>query len=363
MSRITRDGFIDSFGAPGEGGLDLTSLADAAKGALEQNGVGSDALQKLAGTDHVISGHDELSALFDLIDRVDHNGSSASFDTTKTTDAGKIVPTASGEILDALQNKLASARLGADRAVAAKDDTPTMPSAEQIKASLAVVRGAGFSDVHLVPTPYVNQGETSRASYPYPKSPPESGVSRTLGQAGCAPCSLAIADGGLRGTPLSAKVTANFTVQHGLSGSLSSSGTDTAGMVRAWAAYRGYEVTSATNKDQSKNVDALDAGLRAGGVALVSVGVDAETGRGHFTDRGHVLVVNGCAMKDGREWFSIVNPGRRDQSHSDGNLLTVDDDVVRLDGALNGVGQVWMSRAQLEAEMRRCFVLQGGAKS
>lgn len=358
MSRITREGFIDSFGAQG---LDLSSLGDAAKGVLQKAGLGPDALGGIAGADHVISSHDELSALFDLIDRVDANGSSSSFDTTKTTADGKIVPSLSGEVFDALQNKLTAARLGADKAVVEKDDTPKMPSPEQIKTSKAALAAAGFTDVHIVPTPYINQG--SYAQVAYPKSPPEPGTTRTLSQAGCGPCSLAIADGGLRGLPLSPRVTANFTVQQKLSGSPTSTGTDTAGMARAWSEYRGFGLTTAASKDQSENVDVLSAGIKAGGVALVSVGVDADTGRGHFTDGGHVLVINGCAMKDGQEWFAVVNPGRRDQSERHGNLLTVDSNVVQVDGALNGVGNVWISREQLEAEMRRCFVLQSGAVS
>jgi hypothetical protein len=361
MSRITREGFIDSMGA--QGGLDLTTLGDAARGVLQKAGLGSDALQTLAGADHVISSHDELSALFDLIDRVDANGSSSSFDTAKTTADGTTLPTPSGEVFDALQNKLAAARLGADKAVAQGDDPPKLPSPDQIKKSGAAIEAAGFTDVHMVPTPYINQGDKSYAQFAYPKSPPELGATRTLGQAGCGPCSLAIADGALRGSPLSPKVTANFTVQHRLSGSQTSSGTDTAGMARAWSEYRGFALTEATSKDQSKNVDVLKAGLEAGGVALVSVGVDAATGRGHFTEGGHVLVINGCAMKDGQEWFAVVNPGRRDQSKPHEKLLTVDDNVVQVDGAVNGVGNVWISRQQLEDEMRRCFVLQSGAVS
>jgi hypothetical protein len=363
MSRITRESFIDSFGAQGQGGLDLTSLGDAAKGVLEKAGLGPDALGGIAGADHVISSRDELSALFDLIDRVDANGSSSSFDTTKMTADGKILPSLSGEVFDALQNKLAAARLGADKAVAQGDDPPKMPSPAEIKKSEAAIGAGGFTDVHLVPTPYLNQGDKSYAQFAYPKSPPEPGAIRTLGQAGCGPCSLAIADSGLRGSSLSAKVTASFTVQHKLSGSPTSTGTDTAGMARAWSEHRGFALTEAASKDQSKNVDVLKAGLEAGGVALVSVGVDAATGRGHFTEGGHVLVINGCAMKDGQEWFAIVNPGRRDQSKPHEKLLSVDDNVVQVDGAVNGVGNVWISRQQLEAEMRRCCVLQSGAVS
>ena len=48
--------------------------------------------------------------------------------------------------------------------------------------------------------------------------------------------------------------------------------------------------------------------VRNGGVAVVGVG------NGHFADEAHVVVINGYAKdKDGKEWFFVVNPGRRDQ--------------------------------------------------
>src|SRR4029434_4882982 len=107
---------------------------------------------------------------------------------------------------------------------------------------------------------------------------------------------------------------------------------------------------AARSSDQSKNVDVLKAGLLADGIALVSVGA------GHFTKGSHVLVVNGCAMRDGEEWFAVTNPGRANEAHADRGLQTTDAKVTQIAGARNGVGQVWISRTQLEAEMKRCFV-------
>ena len=114
---------------------------------------------------------------------------------------------------------------------------------------------------------------------------------------------------------------------------------------------------AARSSDQSKNVDVLKAGLLADGIALVSVGA------GHFTKEAHVLVVNGCAMRNGEEWFAVANPGRANQAHSDRGLPTTDENVAQITGARNGVGHVWISRTQLEAEMKRCFVFRSGAES
>ena len=73
--------------------------------------------------------------------------------------------------------------------------------------------------------------------------------------------------------------------------------------------------------------------------------------------------MNGTALRGGEEWFAIADPGRGDQSHPKAGLLGVDDSVVRIPGATNGCGQVWISKSQLEAEMQRCFILHGGAES
>jgi hypothetical protein len=360
MSRVTRDTFIDSFGPQG---LDLDKLGADATTALQKAGVGADALATLAGADHKIAGHDDLSALFDLIDRVDHDGHANSLATTTTGADGKALPTASGEVWSALKNQLEKARLGGPVSTKAPEmSAPKLPSQAQAAASLDKVRADGFTDVHLVVAPYVNQQDPNVQNYPYPKSPPEA-EARALGKAGCAPCSLAILDAALRRSPIAPSETADFAVRNGVSGSPKSVGTDVAGLARAWAEHRGFELTEATSKNQHENVDALKAGLLAGGVALVSVGVDARTGRGHFTDRGHVVVVNGCAMRNGEEWFAVDNPGRRDQSKPHSDLLGVDANVMQVPGALHGVGQVWISRSQLEAEMKYAFVMRNGGES
>ena len=41
----------------------------------------------------------------------------------------------------------------------------------------------------------------------------------------------------------------------------------------------------------------------------------------------------------------------------------VDDTVAQLPGTSNGDGNLWISRSQLEAEMKRCYVFKRGAQS
>jgi hypothetical protein len=183
------------------------------------------------------------------------------------------------------------------------------------------------------------------------------GEVRTIQNAGCAPTALAMIDCGLRNSHVEPRVVADFSVNHRVSGAPGGAGTDTAGLARTWANNRGLGLVAARSSDQSKNVDVLKAGLLADGIALVSVGP------GHFTKQSHVLVVNGCAMRNGEEWFAVANPGRANQAHPDRGLPTTDENVAQIAGARNGVGQVWISRTQLEAEMKRCFVFRSGAES
>jgi hypothetical protein len=232
-----------------------------------------------------------------------------------------------------------------------------VPTPLECRPSLAAIAAAGFTDVHLRPVPYFNQGHEPWAQYPYPRCPPVQGEARTIGNAGCAPTALAMIDCGLRNSHVEPHVVADFSLNHRVSGAPGGGGTDTAGLARTWANNRGLGLVAARSSDQPKNVDVLKAGLLADGIALVSVG------RGHFTKEGHVLVVNGCAMRDGEEWFAVANPGRADQAHSDRGLPTTDAKVTQIAGADNGVGRVWISRTQLEAEMKRCFVFRSGAES
>jgi len=280
--------------------------------------------------------HTNLDGLFDLLDRVQR-------DSARPTVA--VAPAA---------------------AEAAKKTDPTeLPSAAARATSFRSIAAAGFTDVHLKPVPYFNQGEHPWAAQPYPRRPAVPGEARTIKDAGCAPTALAMLDCGLRDAHTSPIETAAFAVKHGVSGSAGVAGTDVTGLARDWAHLHGLGLTASTSSNQSTNVDVLKAGLLADGIALVSVGPGPAKGRGHFTSSGHVMVINGCAMRDGQEWFAIANPGRANQASAHGHphLLTTDADVNQIGSAHHGVGQVWISRTQLEAEMKRCFVFRAGAES
>jgi len=250
-----------------------------------------------------------------------------------------------------------------DRVDAKKKDPTQLPSRAECATSLRAIAAAGFTDVHIKPVPYFNQGRQPWASHEYPRTPPVPGETRTIRSAGCAPTALAMLDCGLRDAHTSPIRTADFAVNSKVSGNAAAAGTDVAGLARRWAHQTGLGMTAATSSHQSKNVDVLKAGLLANGIALVSVGVDPAKGQGHFTSTGHVMVINGCAMRDGQEWFAIANPGRANQAAPHANLLATDEHVMQIDGAHHGVGQVWISRSQLEAEMKRCFVFRAGAVS
>jgi hypothetical protein len=301
---------------------------------------------------------DELARLGDLLDRVDrdirrsnaHPGTTGNYPSASAT--REAVP-------DALASHLHRARLGAPAT------SPKMepPSAAERQKSVDAVVAKGFTNVQINAVPYFNQDDRPWRKYQYDRSPPVPGESRPLHSAGCAPTALAMIDCGLRNARVNPAMTARFAVEHGVSGAKAGAGTDTGGLARTWAREHGLSITEGTSVNQSKNVDALKAGLRTRGIALVSVGPERASGRGHFGETSHVIVVNGYATRNGEEWFSAADPGRRDQTKAARGLLTTDENVVQIDGALNGAGRVWISRTQLEAEMKRCFVLGAGNQS
>ncbi len=389
MSRITRESFVATVAAEGAR-LDVNALGSRTEETLQRAGIARSALAEIAGENGTISGDEELSKLFDLLDSVDRDGGFDSISTTKRGTDGRQVDTASGALWSVLHNEMESARLsrgsgvgragvtltstieseGAPRNLSgANDTTPTdaepglLPGrdfrAGPIEHSRAIttLEAQGFTEIHLAKnTPYFNQAHKAWANHPYPKSPPTLGQSRTLAQSGCAPAALAIADAALRGSGTTPIHVADFAVQGGFSGTVGRSGSDAHGMGQAWAAAHGLTYTAATSKDQSKNIDTLRDGINSGGVGVIGVGVDPSNGRGHFTAKGHVMVVNGYA-KDGHgnEWFFIVDPGRNNQGRSP--HLGPDQSLVQ-DKALHlGAGQLRISREQIQAELRHGFVL------
>lgn len=334
MTTITRESFLTTMSP----GLDPDKLGAPARAAAEAAGITPESLTEIAGGDGRISGRQELSRLFDLIDRVDGNGRRNSLATRDSRE----LPTLSGAAARALQDEIEKARV--NRGAQGLGPAPTMSAYER---AISKLEADGFTDIYLAPnTRYYNQGDKDFANVSYPKSPPVPGATRTLGEAGCAPFALAMADTALRGTRTSPIETARFAVDRGLSGAPKDFGTDTQGLAKAWAAARDLTLTVAKSRTQSENIDALVEGLRAGGVALISVG------KGHFTDKGHVMLVNGYAKDaEGKEWFFVANPGRRIQENTD--------DSVKQDLSLNpALGAVRISRDQLAAELKYACILE-----
>jgi hypothetical protein len=345
MSRITRESFIDTMSSGSPTGLDPSSLAEGTLAALDGAGITPQSLGEIAGADQRIKSRDELSRLFDLIDRVDRNGSRNSIAVSTRT--------LSGAAAQALQDEIENARVNRG----AQGPITRQPHAAHERA-IATFEAVGFTDIHLAPnTPYYNQGEEQFANVSYPKSPPVSGATRTLGEAGCAPMALAMADATLRGTKTTPIETARFAVDHALSGSPTGFGTETKRLAKEWAATHDLKYTAADSGSKSERADAIMEGLRSGGVALVSVGIDRSRGQGHFTNTSHVMLVNGYAKDaDGQEWFFVANPGRRDQTDSKG--LTIDE-TVKQDLSLSpAAGRVRISRAQFEAELNYACILE-----
>jgi len=355
MERIA----FDTPAASGAGGMDLSEL----------DGVGapSGGPQAAPETDDSAAAagraqrQADLDRTFDVIERIAQQGQRwGSAAQPARSDQSTTAP-ANGD-RETAAKQVQSGRAATPSKAAGPDPTK-LPTAAERQASLAAVAARGFTDVHWKPVPYMNQTDPPWGKDPYPQHPAVPGKVRTIGGAGCAPTALAMIDCGLRDSHVTPANTAKLAVKWEASGTPSSAGTNTAKLARKWADANGLHLTEGTSSRQSKNVDVLKAGLLANGVALVSVGAPA-TGKPHFSATSHVLVVNGCARRGGDDWFAVANPGRRDQARvadkDKDRLLATDEDVVQVPGAKNGVGQVWISRRQLEAEMKHCFVFQAG---
>ena len=357
MGRVT----LDSTGSPSVSGLDAGDHAAPATAASGDGG-GAGPLLIAPAEDRVGNLTRELGRLYDVLDCVGRQdaGSGGPALVTRAGDEGD--PLASGIASDELAERLRS-RVSAHRRNRPPKNPTALPTAAECRKSFAAVADAGFTEVHLRPVPYLNQSDERWGKHPYPRNPEVPGDARTIGSAGCAPTSLAMIDCGLRDSHVPPITTGQFAFDTEASGTQSFAGTNTAKLARGWADAQGLALTERMSSNRSKNVDALKAGLQANGIALVSVGADPVTHRAHFSSESHVLVVNGCARRNGEDWFAVADPGRRDQAKAKGDLLATDQNVVKVGGALNGVGQVWISRTQLEAEMKRCFIFQAGKVS
>jgi hypothetical protein len=353
--------------APATGGPDLPDLAPSATSTPAGPASQPQAEGRSPGGASGSTDRDaELGRVYDLDDRLAREQRPSAPPTTTRT-AGP-PPLAANDVSDNLASERERVRIGAPPSPAKKDPTD-LPTPAEVARSHAAVEHAGFSIVGMKEVPYFNQGEAPWNKHPYPqtspdpRTPPVRGEGRTIQSAGCAPTALAMIDCGLRNAHQSPIDVAQFAVDKRCSSSPGGAGTNVAGLAREWAKDHGLGLTAATSRDQSKNVDIIKSGIQAHGIALVSVGVDHATGKGHFTAAGHIVVINGCAMNGGQEWFAVANPGRADQAKEHEGLLKTDKNVIKVGGAQNGIGQVWISRAQLEAEMKYGFVFRPGAES
>jgi Peptidase_C39 like family len=222
----------------------------------------------------------------------------------------------------------------------------------QYQDTMDELRRLGFDPVVLPQNAvYFSQNDKRWADHKYPKGQKKDGPppdpDRALGGkegAGCAPTALAIADATLRGTRTTPPEVADFAVQNKASGNPPAAGSHTTRLVEKWAEQHGL------HHEHTKDVDTLVEGLDKGGVAVINVkrGV---FNSGKFTDvdddpksgGGHEIVVTGYAVKDGKEWFFVANPGK------DGSAVKMQGDGVQVDKDLHhAAGRVMVSREVLE---------------
>ncbi len=384
MGRIVRDDVVH--GAGTQPSFDTRDLDVRTSLNLREAGVDGADFSGGAGSDGVISPTDALDALFAVFGNSERDGSfdsPASPSQPRPTPTGSDIPTTAGDLLETLRSGSENAGLRQVSAGPANDPaepvdpaetsesasaskwSPSQPSPLEQRATqaqhsraLEIYQAQGFTDINLAKnTPYFNQADLKWKDHAFPKSPPESDVIRTLEKSGCAPTALAMADAALRGSPTRPEIVADFAVRTGTSGPNPGFGADAHGMGRAWAAENNLTYTPARSEVMAKNVDIIRDGIKAGGVAIIGVGIDRDQGKGHFTQKAHIMLVNGYARDDkGREWFFIVDPGRRNQARSP-HPLKVDENVVQDERLHNGAGQLRISREQLTKELRHGYVL------
>jgi hypothetical protein len=229
-------------------------------------------------------------------------------------------------------------------------DRVTDAEYEETKEAL---RKAGFEEPIVLPrnAVYFSQNDPRWRDHKYPKQQKEGGPppdpDRALGGdegAGCAPTAVAIADATLRGTRTTPPEVADFAVHKKASGNPPAAGSHTTRLVEKWAAQHGL------HHEHTKDVDTMVEALGKGGVAVVNVkpgvfnssmkDVDADPKK---KGGGHEIVVTGYAVKDGKEWFFIANPGK------DASAVKMTGSGAEIDGELHhAAGRVMVSREVLE---------------
>jgi hypothetical protein len=106
---ITRREFVDQLASDG-GSLNINDLSPEVAQKLADAKVTAADLARIAGGDAQISGKKEMGALFDLLDKVDHDHNSNTFVTSTDTPAGP-APTQAGAAFQALKQEVADRRL------------------------------------------------------------------------------------------------------------------------------------------------------------------------------------------------------------------------------------------------------------
>jgi hypothetical protein len=106
-STVTRREFAHGLSADG-GSLNINDLPPELSAKLRAAGVDAQDLARTAGADAQLRGEAEMGALFDLLDRLDRNGSSSSFRSSVGD-----VETPPGAAYDALNEEVARRRLAA----------------------------------------------------------------------------------------------------------------------------------------------------------------------------------------------------------------------------------------------------------
>lgn len=110
MTTINRNDFTNTLNRRG-GYIDLRNMSPELQRTLHDAGISDEQLADVAGQDHVIRGSREFESLFAQVDRLDSNGSSASFASRDRS--GNL--TRSGRVYEALQQEVDANRQRAAR--------------------------------------------------------------------------------------------------------------------------------------------------------------------------------------------------------------------------------------------------------
>jgi hypothetical protein len=171
-------------------------------------------------------------------------------------------------------------------------------------------------------------------------------------------------DATLRKTNTSPMKVADYAVQHKVSGK-GDDGTNTTGLVSAWAKETGLAQGPTISRPKGKGADFPAAGLDKikqnideGGMVIIGVDKGDHVDKGHFTGGGHVMVITGYGVdKNGQEWYFLANPGRTKFENSQDGAVVVDKSMPY------GAGMVRVKKETLLDEMRYAIPMKTPAQS